>query len=89
MYTLGQKQVEKVREHQGVELRERARNYETTNQPKYSVGDIVRRMVARSGKLDAAWSKRLYKVIRVKTYKTMRPAGSQIAPTNAPNTCLI
>ena len=45
---------------------------------------IVRRRVARSGKLDAAYSKRLYKIIRVKQYtKVQRPAGFQIAPTTA------
>ena len=38
---------------------------------------------AKSGKLDAAFSKRLYKIILVKQYsKVKRPAGFKIAPTN-------
>jgi hypothetical protein len=47
------------------------------------VGDIVHHMVARSGKLDATWSKRLYKVVRIKKYrKVKRPVGYQIAQVN-------
>ena len=54
------------------------------NVPKFQVGDIVRRLVARSQKLDAAWSKRLYRVTRVKQYKTNRGAGFALEPLAEP-----
>ena len=43
----------------------------------------MRRRVARSGKLDAAFSQRLYQIIRIQRYyKANRPAGFKIAPVN-------
>jgi hypothetical protein len=51
--------IKKVKTHQDKEFGKRARNYEADNKPRYKEGDIVRRRVARSGKLDAAYSKRL------------------------------
>ena len=75
--------IQKVKEHQSKEAGKRSRAYEQDNVPKYKVGDIVRRRVAKSGKLDAAFSKRLYQVTMVKQYsKVKRPAGFRIAPTN-------
>ena len=62
------------------EFNKRSKNYEMDNVPKFQVGDIVRRMVARSQKLDAAWSKRLYRITRVKQYKTNRGAGFELEP---------
>eukprot|EP01043_Picozoa_sp_COSAG02_P035160 COSAG02_NODE_2501_length_8672_cov_7.293246_5_plen_482_part_00 len=77
--------IDRVREHQKKDAAKRSRAYERDDTDRYEVGDIVRRMVARSGKLDAAWSKRLYKVTAVKRYKKVkRPSGYQIAPVNAP-----
>ena len=73
--------IQRVKEHQDVKLGKRAKAYEQDNKAKYKRGDIVRRMVAKSGKLDAAWSKRLYKVIAVQQYtKAKRPAGFKISP---------
>jgi hypothetical protein len=78
--------IDKVKKHQDKEFGKRARNYEADNKPRYKEGDIVRRRVARSGKLDAAYSQRLYKIIRVKRYtKVKRPAGFKIAPVTALN----
>ena len=75
-----------MREHQKKDAAKRSRAYERDDTDKYEVGTIVRRMVARSGKLDAAWSKRLYKVTQVKRYtKVKRPSGYRVAPVNAPN----
>jgi predicted secreted Zn-dependent protease len=48
--------IQRVKEHQDKLAGRRSKAYEQDNQPRYAVGDIVRRMVARSGKLDAAWS---------------------------------
>ena len=78
--------IDKVKKHQDIEFGKRARNYEADNKPRFKQGDIVRRRVARSGKLDAAYSQRLYKIIRVKRYtKVKRPAGFKIAPVTALN----
>ena len=75
--------IQRVKDHQSKEAGKRSRAYEQDNKPKFKVGDIVRRRVAKSGKLDAAFSKRLYQVIQVKQYsKVKRPAGFRIAPTN-------
>ena len=72
----------RVKEHQEKETGKRSRAYEQDNEPKFAKGDIVRRRVAKSGKLDAAFSKRLYRVTRVQQYtKVKRPAGFQIAWT--------
>ena len=72
--------IEKVKIHQQKEFGRRSKAYEADNVPKFSVGDIVRRRVAKSGKLDAAFGKRLYKVIRVQRYsKVKRPAGFKLA----------
>ena len=54
------------------------------NVPKFEKGDVVRRLVARSGKLDAAFSKRLYRITRVKQYKTNRGAGFELEPIAEP-----
>jgi hypothetical protein len=40
--------------------------------------------VARSGKLDAAFSKRLYRITRVKQYKANRGAGFELEPIAEP-----
>jgi hypothetical protein len=78
--------IQRVKEHQSAKAGKRAKAYEQDNQPKYKVGDIVRRRVARSGKLDAAWSKRLYRIVNVLQYtKAKRPAGYKLAPLAAPN----
>ena len=78
--------IDRVREHQKKDAAKRSRAYERDDTDKSGVGDIVRRMVARSGKLDAAWSKRLYKVTQVERYtKVKRPSGYRVAPVNAPN----
>ena len=75
--------IQRVKEHQDKESGKRSKAYETDNEPKFKVGDIVRRRVAKSGKLDAAFSKRLYQVTMVRQYsKVKRPAGFKIAPTN-------
>eukprot|EP01043_Picozoa_sp_COSAG02_P015562 COSAG02_NODE_665_length_18739_cov_9.192918_14_plen_534_part_00 len=75
--------IKKIKEHQDKEFGKRAKAYEADNKPRYAVGDIVRRRVARSGKLDAAFSQRLYQVIRIQRYyKVNRPAGFKIAPVN-------
>ena len=75
--------ITKVRDHQAKDAGKRSKAYERDDKETFAVGDIVRRMVARSGKLDAAWSKRLYKVVRIKKYrKVKRPVGYQIAPVN-------
>ena len=58
--------IQRVKEHQEKEFDKRSKAYEADNEPKFAVGDIVRRRVAKSGKLDAAFSKRLYTVIHVK-----------------------
>ena len=72
----------RVKEHQDKGAGRRSRAYEQDNEPMFAKGDIVRRRVAKSGKLDAAFSKRLYQVIMVKQYtKVKRPAGFQIAWT--------
>ena len=81
--------IQLVKEYQEKEFGKRSKAYEADNVPKYAVGDIVRRRVAKSGKLDAAFSKRLYKVIRVQRYsKVKRPAGFKLAfiddPTGKP-----
>ena len=71
---------QRVKEHQEKEFGKRSKAYEADNEPKFAVGDIVRRRVAKSGKLDAALSKRLYKVTRVKQYsKVKRPARFKLA----------
>ena len=67
--------IQRVKEHQSKEAGKRSRAYEQDNVPKYKVGDIVRRRVAKSGKLDAAFSKRLYQVTMVKQYSKVIPAG--------------
>ena len=78
--------IEKVKDHQQKEAGKRSKAYEQDNKPKFAAGDIVRRRVAKSGKLDAAFSKRLYKITMVKQYtKVKRPAGFKIAPTNDVN----
>eukprot|EP01048_Picozoa_sp_COSAG05_P018470 COSAG05_NODE_2707_length_2743_cov_21.041225_2_plen_482_part_00 len=78
--------IDKVRTHQKALAGRRSKFYEGDNQPKYSKGDIVRRMVARSGKLDAAWSKRLYEITKVKQYKKVkRKPGYQLSPLADPN----
>ena len=75
--------ITKVRDHQAKDAGKRSKAYERDDKETFAVGDIVRRMVARSGKLDAAWSKRLYKVVRIKKYrKVKRPVGYQIAPVS-------
>jgi hypothetical protein len=75
--------IQKVKDHQEGEFGKRSKNYEADNDPRFAKGDIVRRRVAKSGKLDAAFSKRLYEIIMVKQYsKVKRPAGFKIAPTN-------
>ena len=75
-----------VKEHQEKEAGKRSKAYEQDNKPKFAAGDIVRRRVAKSGKLDAAFSKRLYKITMIKQYtKVKRPAGFKIAPTNDVN----
>ena len=72
--------IQRVKEHQDKEFGKRSKAYEQDNEPKFAVGDIVRRRVAKSGKLDAAFSKRLYKVTRVQQYsKVKRPAGFKLA----------
>ena len=40
--------------------------------------------LARSQKLDAAWLKRLYRITRVKQYKTNRGAGFELEPLVEP-----
>ena len=70
--------IEKVKDHQSKEAGKRSKAYEQDNKPKYAVGDIVRRRVAKSGKLDAAFSKRLYQVIRVKTYTKVKECPRKI-----------
>ena len=75
--------IAKVKEHQQKEAGKRSKAYEQDNKPKFAAGDIVRRRVAKSGKLDAAYSQRLYKITMVKQYtKVKRPAGFKIAPIN-------
>eukprot|EP01049_Picozoa_sp_SAG25_P010195 SAG25_NODE_1089_length_4047_cov_2.337386_3_plen_481_part_00 len=76
--------IQRVKDHQDKLAGRRSKAYEQDNQPRYAVGDIVRRMVARSGKLDAAWSRRLYRVVKVKQYKTNRGAGFVIEPVAQP-----
>ena len=58
--------IHRAKEHQEKEFGKGSKAYEADNEPKFPVGDIVRRRVAKSGKLDAAFSKRLYTVIHVK-----------------------
>ena len=78
--------IKRVKEHQSKETGKRSKAYEQDNKPKFAVGDIVRRRVAKSGKLDAAFSKRLYKIVMVKQYtKVKRPAGFKVAPINNMN----
>eukprot|EP01046_Picozoa_sp_COSAG06_P002595 COSAG06_NODE_93_length_24652_cov_1832.353399_8_plen_479_part_00 len=75
--------ITKVRDHQAKDAGKRSKAYERDDKETFAVGDTVRRMVARAGKLDAAWSKRLYTVVRIKKYrKVKRPVGYQIAPVN-------
>ena len=76
--------IQRVKEHQDKEYKKRSKAYEMDNVPKFQVGDIVRRLVARSQKLDAAWSKRLYRITRVKQYKTNRGAGFELEPLAEP-----
>jgi hypothetical protein len=77
--------LDKVRTHQKKLAGRRSKHYEGDNQPTYSKGDIVRRMVARSGKLDAAWSKRLYRITQVKQYtKVKRKPGYKLVPIADP-----
>ena len=77
--------IERVKQYQEKKSGKRSKAYEQDNKPKFKRGDIVRKMVARSQKLDAAWSKRLYQVVAVQQYtKVKRPAGFKIAPLADP-----
>jgi predicted secreted Zn-dependent protease len=76
--------IKRVRDYQDKEFKKRSKNYEMDNVPKFQKGDIVRRLVARSGKLDAAFSKRLYRITRVKQYKANRGAGFELEPIAEP-----
>jgi hypothetical protein len=71
--------LKKVKEKHAKEAGKRAKHYEADSDDRYEVGDLVRRRVAKSDKLDAAYSQAVYKVVGKRHYtKVRRPTGYRI-----------
>jgi hypothetical protein len=71
--------LKKVKAKHAKEAGKRAKHYEADSDDRYEVGDLVRRRVAKSDKLDAAYSQAVYKVVGKRHYtKVRRPTGYRI-----------
>eukprot|EP01043_Picozoa_sp_COSAG02_P018123 COSAG02_NODE_839_length_16629_cov_15.583908_3_plen_466_part_00 len=71
--------LKKVKAKHAKEAGKRAKHYEADNDDRYEIGDLVRRRVAKSDKLDAAYSQSVYKVVGKRHYtKVRRPTGYRI-----------
>jgi hypothetical protein len=60
--------LQKVKKKHATEAAKRSRHYEADDKDRYAVGDLVRRRVAKSDKLDASYSDAVYTVVGVRHY---------------------